>query len=165
MIIIAPRYVEVEGPLLFLGGPIRGAVDWQRKATRYIRRRKPELHIASPRRLISIEGDFPEEMYQEQFDWEHYYIKRAGKKGVMVFWLAKERYHKCDRAYAQTTRFEIGEASANHRLTGIKMVVGIEKGFSGGKYIRKTLAKKCPNVPLCDTLEETCEAAIKLATE
>jgi hypothetical protein len=31
-LILPPQYVTVEGPLVFLAGPIQGAPDWQREA-------------------------------------------------------------------------------------------------------------------------------------
>ena len=161
-IIIPPRYIEVDGSVIFLAGPIRGAINWQGKAIRYIRNKNPGLHIASPRRPILTQDEFPEATFDEQVDWEHYYLQRAAENGVILFWLAKEAEHRCNRAYAQTTRFELGEATGVHRFANIKIVVGIEDGFTGGKYIRKTLAKKYPNIPICDTLEQTCDSAIQL---
>lgn len=164
-IIIPPRYVEVDGSVIFLAGPIRGAIDWQGKAIHYIRNKNPELHIASPRRPILTQDEFQEATFDEQVDWEHYYLQQAAENGVTLFWLAKEAEHRCDRAYAQTTRFELGEATGVHRFASIKVVVGIEDGFTGRKYIRKTLVKKYPNIPICDTLEQTCDLAIQLAKE
>ncbi|MBI2626392.1 MAG: hypothetical protein HYW69_02240 [Candidatus Nealsonbacteria bacterium] len=161
-VIIAPRYVELQSPIIFLAGPIRGAADWQGQATEYIKRKKPQLNIASPRRLLITQDDFPEPMFVEQINWEHYHLRMAAESGVILFWLAKELDHRCDRSYAQTTRFELGEAAAIHRFTGAKVVVGIENGFTGGKYIRKTLAGKYPGIPVCSSLEETCDMAIKL---
>jgi hypothetical protein len=63
---------------------------------------------------------------------------------VIMFWLAGETNHAYDRAYAQTTRFELGEAVTRHRLEKIRVVVGIEKGFTNEKYIRHTILKRHP---------------------
>ncbi len=164
-IIIPPRYIKVRSPVIFLAGPIRGAINWQGKAIRYLRSKNPKLHIASPRRTLLEQEDFPENTFDEQVNWEHFYLQRAGEKGVILFWLAKETEHKCNRAYAQTTRFELGEASARHQFSGIKVVVGIENGFVGGKYIRKTLSKKYPDIPIADSLEKACDLAIQLAVQ
>jgi hypothetical protein len=164
-IIIAPHYVEVSGPIIYLAGPMQGAADWQSEAIQYIHNKNSQLHIASPRRPTLGKEPFTEADWHEQVDWEHFYLQRASENGVILFWLAKEAQHRCDRAYAQTTRFELGETVAMHKFTRIKVVVGIENGFSGGRYIRKTLAKKYPQILVYDNLKETCEAAIRLAIQ
>jgi len=105
-----------------------------------------------------------EQKYSEQIDWEHFHLNRAGENGVVLFWLAREVEHFCDRAYVQTSRFELGAGVTLHRWKGSKVIVGIEAGFSNARYLRKTIAKKAPGIPLCSTLKETCEAAVALAT-
>lgn len=157
-----PDYVRDSAPLVFLAGPIQGAPDWQCKAVNIltsgsIRKR---IRIACPRRPEDGRGDFSPEKYNEQVDWEHYHLYRAGLHGTVMFWLAKELVHDCSRAYAQTTRFELGEAVALHATRGISVVVGIEEGFSNARYIRRTLAAKAPRIPVLPTLESTCTAAI-----
>ena len=164
-VLIPPRYADVKGTLIFLAGPIMRAWNWQDTATRLLLRSNPELHIANPRRPIFTDDDFQEAMFIEQLDWEHHYLKRAGQNGVVMFWLAKEGTHRCDRAYAQTTRFELGEASAKHFSEGIKVVVGVEEGFTGSQYIIRTLTKKYPKIPvIIDDLAQTCAAALRCAT-
>ncbi|MEY4722587.1 MAG: hypothetical protein RLZZ324_100 [Candidatus Parcubacteria bacterium] len=155
----APDIVDCIGPLIFLAGPIQGAADWQEDAKRMLRARVPSVHVASPRRPQRTFGDFGTEQYAEQVDWEHRYLALAAGQGVILFWLAREFQHSCERAYAQTTRFELGEAVTLHRLGGTRVVVGIEAGYTGAKYVRHTLARKAPNIPLRETLSGTCEAA------
>ncbi|OHB21437.1 MAG: hypothetical protein A2939_00935 [Parcubacteria group bacterium RIFCSPLOWO2_01_FULL_48_18] len=152
-----PHYEEVDHPLIFLGGPIQGAPDWQAVAIDLFRN-IPDIVVASPRR----EGELPKYLYDEQVNWEHHYLDEAAKRGITLFWLAKEIHHICDRAYAQTTRFELGEAVSRHRLEGIKIVVGIEEGFSNQRYLVKTISKKASDIPLCATLEHTCSRALEL---
>ena len=43
------------------------------------------------------------------------------------------------------------------------MVVGFDKGFTNTRYLRHTIAKKVPAIPLCETLEETCDKAVAAA--
>ena len=62
---------------------------------------------------------------------------------------------------AQTTRFELVELLGK----GAKMVVGIEEGYTGAKYVRHVLPKEYPEVPICESLDETCEKAIALCTK
>lgn len=160
--LIAPEYGDVPGPLIFLAGPIQGAADWQKRAIELLAPH-PGVNIASPRRPLSAE-DFSEADYNAQVDWEHHHLARAAENGAILFWLAKESVHDCGRAYAQTTRFELGEAVTLCRLRGAKVVIGIEEGFTNARYIRRTLAKKAPAIPMCSTLEEACEQALRLTS-
>lgn len=70
-----------------------------------------------------------------------------------------------ERSYAQTTRFELGEAVTTHRFTGAHVVVGvgIEDGFTNARYLRRAIAKKASGIPFCASFEETCRKAIALA--
>lgn len=79
-----------------------------------------------------------------------------------MFWLAKEARHARARAYAQTSRFELGEWKEKSKLSGTMLVLGIEDGFTGARYIRRRLAQDCPTIPILDGLEATCHSAIKL---
>jgi len=164
-VIIPPRYVEVSGPLIFLAGPIRGTADWQSEAIRILKSNNASLSIASPRRQELMQHDFPESTFNEQVDWEHFYLQQSAKNGVILFWLAKELEHRCDRAYGQTTRFELGEAVAMHHFIGTQVVVGIEDGFTGARYLQKTLSKKYPDIPVCNDLKKACELSVRLAIE
>jgi hypothetical protein len=40
------------------------------------------------------------------------------------------------------------------------LVVGIEHGFSGERYIARRFGQDCPEVPILNNLEQTCLAAI-----
>jgi hypothetical protein len=158
-ILLPPDHIEVIGPLIFLAGPIQGAADWQAEAVQILRGLAPDIHFANPRR------DYPpgEFAYEKQVDWETHYLRRAARDGAILFWLARETDHFCDRAFAQTTRFELAEWKVRHERDGSKLVVGIDDGFPGGRYIRRRLALDCPNVPLLSSLEETCRVAVELA--
>jgi hypothetical protein len=158
LIIIPPEYPGVNGPLVFLAGPIQGATDWQDDGISYFTAHAPGLSIASPRRSY-LPGTFD---YAAQVDWETHHLRRAAVKGVIVFWLAAEAVHDCKRSYAQTTRFELAEWKIRHERDGVQIVVGVEDGFSGARYIRRRFAQDCPAVPIVSTLEEACDQAIKL---
>jgi len=163
LILLPPEYYPVDGPLIFLAGPIQGALDWQDQAIEFFVQHDG-VSVASPRRPDVISpGEFTADDYNAQVDWEHHYLERAGRDGVILFWLAAEAEHDCGRAYAQTTRFELGEAVTLHRLRGVQVVVGIEPGFSNARYLRRTIAKKAPFIPIRDTLESACAAALDLA--
>ncbi len=144
-------------PVVFLAGPILGADDWQSAAIAYFTEHAPQLIIASPRG-----NGFKEAMYNSQVDWETHHLNRAAQTGAILFWLANEVEHLCERAFAQTTRFELAEWKVKHERDGARLVVGIDRAFTGGRYIRRRFTQDCPDVPLCDTLETTCQAVIRL---
>ncbi len=162
-LIVAPNYIDLKDkPIIFLAGPIQGTFDWQSIAASYLSKKILSGYIASPRRSIKFQGEFKTDMYNKQVDWETHHLRHAGSYGVILFWLAKESEHDCKRAYAQTTRFELAEWKVLHKYNNAKIVIGIEEGFTGAKYIRRRFNQDCPDVVVCSTLEETCNQAINL---
>lgn len=154
-----PSYQSLAGPLVFLAGPIQGTYPWQDEAGRLLERLRPGLLVASPRRLSFDKLDAAG--YAEQVDWESAHLARAAADGVILFWLACEREHDPSRAYAQTTRFELAEWVTRRAMgDAVKLVVGIDEGFSGARYIRHRLAST--DVPIAKSLEETCRLAVAL---
>ena len=157
-ILIAPQDEEVEGPLVFLAGPIIDAEDWQSKAIEIIHKLRPDINIASPRRPVFDAGF----VYNEQVDWETAYLNRAAKDGVILFWLSKEFKHDPNVSYAQSTRFELAEWKVKHERDGAKIALGIEEGFTGAEYIRCRFNENCPDIAIMDSLQKTCEKAVSL---
>jgi len=158
MILYPPAIQEITGPIVFLAGPIQGAPDWQAKAITYFQSHAPDLHLASPRKEY-LEGTFN---YAQQVDWESHYLKQAADHGVVLFYLAKEAIEVPGRAYAQTSRFELGEWTTKHQWWGSKLVIGIEEGFSNARYIKRRLSQDAPNISILANLADTCQAAIEL---
>jgi hypothetical protein len=161
MTLVPPKIAAVEGPLVFLAGPIQGAPDWQAVAISWFTANAPTLTIASPRRDYAP-GEFD---YAAQVDWESHHLRRAASCGVILFWLAREAIVVPDRSYAQTTRFELAEWKIRHERDGTRMVVGIEDGFSGARYVRQRFGQDCPWVPLASSLIEACRRAADLCAE
>lgn len=160
-LILPPTFVEVSGPLVFFAGPIQGAPDWQSVARDLIWEFDPDLHIASPRRKY-IDDSFD---FDVQLAWETHYLRRAAREGVILFWLANEAHHSCDRAYAQTTRGELSEWRVRHEYDpSIRIVVGIEEGFTGARWARQKLAEDQLDIPVFDSLEAVCRKAGELAS-
>lgn len=159
MLILPPDYPEIEGQLIFLAGPIQGAPDWQQQAIDYLQQKAPALHIASPKRQY-LGGAFD---YETQVDWESYHLKRAAQQGVILFFLAKEQEHFCERAYAQTTRFELAEWKTRQLYEPVKIVIGLEHGFTGERYIKHRLQQDNPQIPMVYSLALACEKCIELA--
>jgi hypothetical protein len=153
-------------PLIFLAGPIKGAPLWQFEAIKYIHT-KINVAIASPRRPELTEeqckkhGHFWGQYTKyDQALWEHDHLKHAGQYGIIVFWLPKETNHLCQRAYAQTSRFELGWMMSMHKFANFRLIVGFESGFSNERYLRFTLSREAPAVLQCDSLEQTCDQSI-----
>lgn len=158
-IIKAPNFKKVDGPLIFLAGPIQGAEDWQKTAIDLIRKENRSLNIASPR------GDYSKRKfdYNKQVDWETYHLNLAAKSGAILFWLAREKEHMCDRAYAQTTRFELAEWVIKHIFNKkIKLFIGIEVGFTGVRYLRRRMEQDCPEIIIYPTLDDVCKNVAKI---
>ncbi len=161
-LLVAPDRRTLSGPLVFLAGPT-WTVEWQEDAIGILRRLDAGLHIANPRRPLDVDRDFTEAMYAQQVDWETEHLRRAGEDGVGLFWLAAERKHRCERAFAQTTRFELAEWKERHRREGCRLALGIEEGFTGARYIRRRFEQDCPKVLIQSDLESTCRVAAALA--
>jgi hypothetical protein len=137
-------------PVVFLAGPIMGAPRWQDSAIEMLKASNRDIIIASPRRAADRWEDFSQDDYERQVDWESHHLRLACTTGVICFWLAKEEKHVCDRAYAQTSRFELGEW---FERCWDGPVVGVEEGFSGGRYIRHRLKRE--GMEVHSTLEST----------
>jgi hypothetical protein len=153
-----PEILKITGNIVFLAGPIQGALDWQKEAVAIFDKLEAKITIANPRREY-LDGEF---VYEKQVDWETANLRAASEQGVILFWLAAEHTHNCDRAYAQTTRFELAEWKIRHERDGVKVVIGIDKGFSNGRYIRRRISQDCPDIRIQDSLEDTCKEAIRL---
>ena len=174
--VIRPPKIVKTDHVIFLAGPIQGAPDWHLEAVEHLRElymseiNLKDFHIACPKRLAVSDEEFN---YDEQIAWETHYLNAAAQTGGIMFWLAKEEEQIPGRAYGQTSRFELGEWKARVQIlnklkklfdekTTIKMVVGIQQGFSGRRYLIKRLSEDVPEVMLCETLEETCKALYQI---
>lgn len=82
--------------------------------------------------------------------------------GVICFWLAAQIEDTPGRAYAQTSRIELGEWMVRHQYQGTKLTIGIEKGFGNERYIRHRLKQDCPKVKIVDNLPDMCRNVVDL---
>lgn len=171
-ILLPPNYRSIEGPLIFLAGPIQGAPKWHNKAIKIIQDIDSYINIASPSKKVDRiylkqnQEKFKHSANQEeweQIDWETFYLNRAAQKGAIMFWFPNEEAHYCERAYAQTSRFELGEWKTEHKQGRGNIVIGFEKGFSGEHYIKYRLSKDNLNIPILSSLKETCRVSINKA--
>lgn len=143
-------------PVVFLAGPIQGTSNWQLKAAKLLEKNDADFVVASPRRAVFENVD-----YDEQVNWESWFLRRAGQRGIVVFWLANEEDHMCERAYAQTTRFELAEMAMRSKAFGENVIVGIDSNFSNKRYIEKRLTEDYPNIPIVHSLEDTCNLTLQ----
>ncbi len=157
---ISLTWREIGRNFIYLFGPIQGSLDWQKDAMEIIHSLNPDLQIISPRRLEENQEEYSHKKKLEQISWERYHMEKTWRRGVSMFWLPKESEHIDGRSYAQTSRFELGESKIRHEVSYSKLVVGIEEGFSGENYIRNILSKDCQDVPIRDSLKETCKEAV-----
>ncbi len=49
-VLTPPNYVNIDRPVLFLAGPIKGAVDWQSEAIKIVSQAELDIYIANPRK-------------------------------------------------------------------------------------------------------------------
>lgn len=147
-------------PLVFLAGPIQGAPQWQSEAIKYFQDHVPDVDVASPRRPEDS-TKLDDAGKHAQAEWEFAYLRTAVVRGVVLFWCPKEVASIPGRAYAQTTRMELGEHLAYLRSGTIYngVAVGIEPGFTGEWYIKKWISAKTPVVVVQSSLVDTCRQA------
>jgi hypothetical protein len=165
-LIIPKIYIENPGTLIFLAGPIRGAPNWQDKAAKMLLSKDPRLTIFSPRRGVRpeiepfiLKGD--ENYFERQRICERYYLKIAK---VRLFWLPGEIEHNCSKSYGAMTRLEFGQVMTNYKYNpSAEFCVGSDGNFSELGTIKVDLKIDAPNKKVIETLEETCEEALRLA--
>ena len=150
-------WYNAQDPLVFLAGPIKGAEDWQSQAIEILHKSNPQLNIANPRRQ-----NFEEDGVQVL--WETNHLRLASAYGGILFWLAKEVEHIPERAFGQTTRFELGEWFTHYKYRKIhqpdkkiKIALGIDDEFPGRDYVIERVFEDCPEFIIATTLEETCQ--------
>jgi calcineurin-like phosphoesterase family protein len=166
-ILRAPEYdktiLEDKSFIIFLMGPIQGATEWHEKTIKKIEtlfeNRSENIIIASPKRLEKTK-DFD---YNEQVDWESYYLEKASKNGVIFCWLANENEKIKGRTYAQTTRFELGEWWTKSQMDNI--LIGADSNFDGIRYIEYKFKSKFNNFKIYDNLDDMISKIKKIKND
>lgn len=131
-------------PLVFLAGPIQGAPDWQTSFAVNLLSQHPDIAVASPRRTPEDQARFDAD---EQVTWEHRALEKARRFGVLAFWWAAQNLNDVSyptgRAYAQTTRIELGKAIGwRAAQLDLPVIIGFDPEYTangGGSegYIRR----------------------------
>lgn len=162
-ILISPEYIDISPTdiVIFLAGPIQGSYEWHEEFIKKISERlktDKNVIICSPKR-IKKDDNFN---YDEQVNWESYYLHKSSKQGIIVFWLAKEIEKIEGRSYAQTTRFELAEWwTKGQYINNFKIVVGADKEFNGLKYINKKFKDNYPLFNMNYSIDKTIDEIIK----
>jgi hypothetical protein len=186
MKIITPKFAYpaslINSPLFFLAGPVQGGDDWQADCAFMLLDKLGDCHVAVPRSysadhplmpyiVSKMDGTFP-----RQLAWERNFLNLAGdpqwqKKGCILFWCPLESdmnpRPRLNGPYAQDTYGEIGEWRGRmmENETLRRVALGMADGFPGRDVIhRNYCAALTTDFPVYETLEETVDAAIKIAT-
>jgi hypothetical protein len=103
-ILLPPQPVPRGKKIVFLAGPVAGALSWRYDFIELLNTIDKDFIIASP------QHSYPEYTQDVQIAWEQETMNAAFKNGVLVFYLAAKEYEpEYGRSYARTTRFELGE--------------------------------------------------------
>lgn len=147
-VITPPNEYTGDKKSVFLAGPIQGAGKWHERMIDLFQKKDKDFVISSPKLIDGLTDHEKQMDYIEmvmknlslQVDWETKHLHKAAKNGVIVFWLGKEEKHYCNRAYAQTTRYELAEwINKSGAGLNIDIVVGYDKEFPGLQYIQHRL--------------------------
>lgn len=168
--LILPRTkIDLDGKnIIFLAGPIAGTSGWHDEAIAYIGRRAPDLYIACPNERVQ-EATFAmkgEEGFERNLGWEKHHYKYALKKGCMMFWLpTQSRVIKSDKRFARDTQKELGFVlgKLDDNLDPRFILGGSEK-HDGYDVTIRDFREYIPETPYYLNLEDTCDAAIRVAT-
>ncbi len=152
-IIIVPKVIEgvdVNKPLIFLAGPIRGGGDWQTEMANILVEQCADVQVACPARwtdkhplsryFLRSFSDAP----NRQLHWERHYMDRAAldhiQLGTVLFWLGLEDVnspHPGPEPYAMDTRREIGKFTGYKKLLRQNPDYDERITFKGGQKIRR----------------------------
>lgn len=130
-----PHYPDIHDnmPSVFLAGPVQGAPDWQTPLADSLLDKRDDIIVASPRRTFQDQEKFEAE---EQKLWEFTLRDYTRQLGVTAFWWAAQDHsipYKKGRAYAQTSRIELGEAAGWRAYDAdVPVVVGFDPLYTGG---------------------------------
>lgn len=153
MKVIQPLNLNINDPIIFLAGPIQDAPEWHQIIIKSLTDKLGDKNvvIASPKILGEKPSDWS---YQKQVDWETEYLNKAANKGIILFWLPNSATQNLERSYAQTTRFELSEWFTKHKMNNnINIVIGIEPGFHGERYIKYRINKES-DIPIFDNIND-----------
>ncbi len=161
--IYPPRHIETQTrPVVFLAGPVQGTYDWQAGVAERLRTLGANADIVSPRGQDDLYTQ-PSQWLEsgQQNPWERRYLRLARDMGVIAFWLAAQEYGTPGRAYAQTTRIELGRVAGwKDYNPAIKLVFGVDQRYQGGNQTYMEEVCEELGVPVQRDLNDMSEAII-----
>lgn len=186
--LVLPKNDVAIGPkkkVFFLGGPVLGGGDWQRKAIGLFFQKISDAYVVCPVRYepndslqcLSLPGgelDFGPNaiggvsVFPRQTHWERYYLNIASKQGAILFWLPEEDQKNPrppeNGPYARDTYGELGEWRVRMHRDKAHVVIGAQRGFPGISVIEANYRAVLGDMFITEpTIEETVAAAIALA--
>lgn len=176
-LLLSKTFVETANtPVFFLGGPIRGAGDWQAKAIEFIDSKVPEALIVCPSRyppthyLYQYKQSGVEDRFESQTEWERFYLEKASKNGCVMFWIPKQDALNprpaAEGPYGQDSYGELGEWRAHLMYNpDLHFVVGAEEGSMFGlEQIKKNYRYALNGrVTFLNTLDEVLKQGLEKA--
>ena len=139
---LAPHQFAQRYPV-FLAGPVQGTHDWQAEFGDYLAAASDAILPMSPRGSDEVYAA-PDFSVIEQIRWEKRHIRIARDMGHLSVWFAPEEYPIPGRAFAQTSRIELGRFVGWRDLDrSIRLSVGIDPDYHGGNraYIEELCAE------------------------
>ena len=163
---------EIELPVIFLAGPIRGGDDWQYRFIKEIEKDFKKGTIVNP---VRYEGDHPlfsvkekgeENHFESQTLWERYYLDVASRRGCVTFFLpveSKINPRTTGLPYARDTYGELGEWRGRKMSNNnISLVVGGDSEFPGIDVIEKNFKYAFGDFKIQKSLEDTVRETLKV---
>lgn len=144
----APETIDISDhtPLVFLEGPVQGALDWQTPLAERLVAARSDIAVAIPRGLPEHDAAFRSEdertrqhapELQVAYEWQA--RRLAMDLGILAMWWAPQHPdapipNPPERVYGKTSNFELGEilgwAAAN---PGYPVIVGYDPEFVPSK--------------------------------
>jgi hypothetical protein len=152
------EWYQNDKPLLYLGGSIVN--NWQDPAIDLLVSKHINAHIADPHRYAE-NSDPSKAEYDISWDWKIYHIRTAAATGAVLFWLDKE-------CIDVDLRHDVAEMITHMKYRNIhqpdrplKLLIGVEPGYCGEKYMRYRMADDLPDFVVFNKLDDLCNEAIK----
>jgi len=172
---------DLNHPLFYVAGPIRGGGSWQERAYELFAKEEPDCIVATPCRYaldhsvrVWTHPHAVPDAFERQTDWEDEYMNEAvyGARGCLMFWLPVESVTdprpREDGPYAQDSYGELGYWRAliegSFDPSQLAIVIGAEPGFHGLRKLQRDLDRAVDGTfVIHPTLEATVKAAVDKA--
>jgi hypothetical protein len=165
-VIIPYTKIECDSPIISLLGPGKGGGDWQYGAAEIIHQKDPDAIIALP--LMDLSNIFTpvikgKQDFTSRRNWELHYLDYSIKNGAALFWFPKQTKEVPGKSYGLISIGELNYVTgiAKH-FPDTSFCIGTDGEFTEWRTIEKDIKSRTPNIKIFNTLEETCDEAIKL---